>query len=168
MAESQTLWYCEIRVNYITFTPPPPSFLIHFGVLSVLTPLSLSMSLTISNCQSNLSLSLPIWLHINFIHFLFMNAPTLIWLSQAMTVSVLTCNKAAYKGRKNGVCVCVCVCVCVRAWEEGVEAWRRQSSSQRCTEPRTSPLLDPCPWQMQSLPFVRKVCVCVCVTMAVI
>ena len=32
-----------------------------------------------------------------------------------MTVSVLTCNKAAYKGKKNGVCVCVCVCVCVRA-----------------------------------------------------
>lgn len=27
-----------------------------------------------------------------------MNAETLIWLSQAMTVSVLACNKAAYKG----------------------------------------------------------------------
>lgn len=31
------------------------------------------------------------------------------------------------------------------------------------TEPPTSPLLDLCPWQMQSLPFVRKVCACVCV-----
>lgn len=48
-------------------------------------------------------------------------------------------------------------------WEEGVEARRRQSSSQRSTELSTSPLLGLCPWQMQSLPFVRKVCVCVCV-----
>lgn len=43
-------------------------------------------------------MSLPIGLHILFFQFLFMNAETLIWLSQAMTVSVLACNKAAYKG----------------------------------------------------------------------
>ena len=112
MAESQTLWYCEIRVNYITFTPPlhPPP---HSHRSSYILASCQYWLLYLSPCHSQsltaspISLSLPIWLHINFIHFLFMNAPTLIWLSQAMTVSVLTCNKAEYKGRKNGVCVCV-------------------------------------------------------------
>lgn len=161
MAESQTLWYCEIRVNYITFTPLPlPSFLIRFGGVSVLTALSPSLCHSQSQTASNLSffflsLSLPIWLHIHFIQFLFMYAPTLIWLSQAMTVSVLTCNKAAYKGRKNGECVCVCV----GRGGRGTEA-TKLVTAQHSTEPRTSPLLDLCPWQMQSLPFVSKVCVC--------
>lgn len=49
------------------------------------------------------------------------------------------------------------MCVCGK---RGVEARKRQSSSQHSTELRTSPLLDLCPWQMQSLPFVRKVRVC--------
>lgn len=152
MAKSQTLWYCETRVNYITFTPSHshPTFWCLVSI-DCSFPLCHSQSQTASPIFF-LSLLIPIWLHIHFIQFLFMSAPTLIWLSQAMTVSVLTCNKAAYKGRKNGVCVCV--------WEEGVEAWRRQSSSQQSTELRTSPLLDLCPWQMRSLPFVRKVCVC--------
>ena len=60
-----------------------------------------------------------------------MNAPTLIWLSQAMTVSVLTCNKAAYKGRKNGVCVCVCVRACVGRGGRGVKATKLVTALHR-------------------------------------
>lgn len=52
------------------------------------------------------------------------------------------------------------VCVCE---EEG----GGMKATKLVTEPRTSPLLDLCPWQMQSLPFVRKVCVRACVRVCV-
>lgn len=50
------------------------------------------------------------------------------------------------------------VCVCVNVGKRGQR--HEGDKARHSTELRTSPLLDLCPWQMQSLPFVRKVCVC--------
>lgn len=80
-----------------------PSPLLAGGV-SVLTRLFLHVTL-------NFKLLVPIFtdpplLHL---HILFIDDPMLICLSQAMTLYVITCNKDAYKDRKNTVCMFVCV-----------------------------------------------------------
>lgn len=50
----------------------------------------------------------------------------------------------------------------VYAWmcEEGGRGMKATILVRAQHRVRTSPLLDLCPWQMQSLPFVGKVCVC--------